>query len=165
LRVTLSRRLRRHFADLAGFFTSPSHAWLLIRMIGWWAALPVLKRVLPLPKLVQLMRSERTLVARDPDQEARVAALAHWIFKSRPADSRHNCLERALVSYRFLGRAGAAPTLLIGVARPDQRPLGHAWVVVDGRPVHDSPDSVGAFEPILVFGSDATLVRGEKPRG
>jgi hypothetical protein len=66
-------------------------------------------------------------------------------------DGQDNCLERSLVAYRFLGRAGASPQLVIGVARDERGVRGHAWVTVDGRPIGESVP--GNFEVMMTFGT------------
>jgi Transglutaminase-like superfamily/Coenzyme PQQ synthesis protein D (PqqD) len=67
-------------------------------------------------------------------------------------------LERGLVAYRYLSRAGASPELVVGVAKEMQGVHGHVWVTVDGRAVHDSPSTLAGFEPIFVVKSDGTLI-------
>jgi hypothetical protein len=85
------------------------------------------------------------------------------VFKTRPPGSRDNCLERALVTYRYLCQAGARPELVMGVARGEKGVHGHAWVAVDGHPVHDTAGELARFEPVLRFGSDGSLVRLPRP--
>jgi hypothetical protein len=82
------------------------------------------------------------------------------VFKSRPQGARDNCLERGLVAYRYLARAGADPTLVVGMPRTPGG-HGHVWVSVDGVAVHDSAARLADFEPVLAFGSDGRLVLGE----
>jgi hypothetical protein len=139
--------------------STPSDAWLLARIFGWSLVLPIAKRTVPLPRLVRLMgsRSERT-AQRDLEREAAIASLAAWVFKTRPPSARDNCLERGLVAYRYLSRAGASPELVVGVAKEMQGVHGHVWVTVDGRAVHDSPSTLADFEPIFVVKSDGTLI-------
>lgn len=148
------RRAARHVAALRGLVSKPADATLLARMLAWWIALPLLKRTTPLPRLVRLAQLDSQRTARDPEREAKVAALAEWLFKVRPRPARDNCLERSLVAYRFLGRLGAAPELVVGVGDKEQATVGHVWVMVDGRPVHDEPETLDAYEAIVVFDSD-----------
>jgi hypothetical protein len=91
-------------------------------------------------------------------------SLAAWVFKTRPPGARDNCLERGLVAYRYLARAGASPELVIGVAKSAQGVHGHVWVTIDGRAVHDSPATLAGFEPILVVKSDGSLIGTPPPR-
>jgi hypothetical protein len=141
--------------------SAPSDAWLLARMLGWSAVLRFGKFALPLPRLVRLMRLSSRRTVRDSRREATIAGLAAWVFKTRPPGSRDNCLERALVTYRYLSGAGADPELVVGLSQPDERLLGHAWVVVDGQAVHDEPETLRRYATLLHFGSDGTMARSD----
>jgi hypothetical protein len=154
-----------HIRRLVHLVSSPHEAWLLARMLGWSLVLPLLKRAVPLPRLVGLMHSVVREEPRDPRHEQRVAALAEWVFRSRPRRSRDNCLDRALVAYRYLGRAGAEPTIVVGVARgeppaPDAI-AGHVWVTVDGKPVHDDRERLAGFATLAAFSADGRLISTE----
>jgi hypothetical protein len=157
--MSVGGRFRRHASSLRSAVSTPSDAWLLVRMLGWSAVLPVAKRTLPLPQLVRLMHSRRHASQRDPELEATIALLAAWVFKTRPPGARDNCFERALVAYRYLSRAGASPQLVVGIGKETGATHGHMWVAVDGRAVHDSPGVLAGFEPVLAFESDGTLIR------
>ena len=77
-----------------------------------------------------------------------------------------NCLERSLVSYRFLSHAGAEPELAFGVAKDRDDPVrGHAWVVLDGEPVHDSVAALERFERLGAFGREGALSSRDAPAG
>lgn len=143
---------------LHGSVSGPSEAWLLARVLGWSLVLPIAKRAVPLPRLVRLIRPRKRAAERDAEREAAIASIAAWVFKTRPPGARDNCLERGLVAYRYLSRAGASPELVIGVAQRMEGVHGHAWVTVDGRAVHDSVDTIAGFEPIFVVKSDGTLI-------
>jgi hypothetical protein len=133
--MSLPGRIRRHTSRLRNSVSRPSDAWLLTRMLGWSVVLPIAKRAIPF------------------------TSLAAWVFKTRPPGARDNCLERGLVAYRYLSHAGADPHLVMGVAKSMGGVHGHVWVMVDGRPVHDSPTTLERFEKMLVFASDGALLR------
>jgi hypothetical protein len=65
--------------------------------------------------------------------------------------------------YRFLSEAGAAPRLLVGVGGADSV-LGHAWVILDGEPVHETRASLEEWAPVLAFGAGGAAQRLE-PQG
>ena len=148
-------RARRHAARLGDSVSSPADLWLLVRMLGWSLVLPLAKRVLPLSRLVHLMRPRTGTRTRHRNRQDAIASLAAWVFKTRPPGTRDNCLERGLVTFRYLSRAGAEPVLVIGMAKGSEGVHGHVWVTVDGRPVHDSPEALAGFEPFLVFESES----------
>lgn len=157
--MSMFRRARRHASSLHKSVSTPSDAWLLVRVLGWSLVLPIAKRTLPLPRLVRLMRARRHAPQRDAEREATIVTIAAWVFRTRPPGARDNCLERGLVAYRYLSRAGAGPDLVVGIARGAGGAHGHVWVTVDGRAVHDSQAVLAPFEPILAFASDGTLIR------
>jgi hypothetical protein len=156
--MTFPGRIRRHVSRLRNSVSTPSDAWLLARMFGWSIVLPIVKRTLPFPRLVRLMRPRKQTIQRDFEREAAITSLAAWVFKTRPPGARDNCLERSLIAYRYLSNAGAEPQLVMGVAKSMEGLHGHVWVMVDGRPVYDSPTTLERFETILVFRSDGALI-------
>lgn len=144
--------------------TSPADVLLAARIMGWACVLPILKTVLPIRQLVKLMwRAPR--FEPDVDREQRVVTFARWACRLTGWRSEGNCLERALIAYRFLLEGGAAPTLVIGIGRAAPAEIaGHAWVLLNGVPTGESEGSVSGFIPTLVFGPDG-LLRQDKSGG
>lgn len=157
--------MRRAWRALRTCVTSPSDAWLLARMAAWAPALPVLKRALPLPRLVALMAARPRSRARDADLERRIARMARLLYRGRPATFRDNCLERSLVAYRYLGRAGAAPELRVGFRREEKGVRGHVWVLLDGRPVHEAPEELDGYGEVTAFGPGGARVSARGAAG
>ena len=155
------RRAVRHLRRLRSLVRAPGDAALLVRMAGWSVVLPILKRATPLPRLVQLAQRDARRESRDPEREAKVIALSEWLFRVRPRGSRDNCLDRSLVSFRFLGRLNAQPELVVGVGREGEETTGHVWVMIDGTPVHDDGSTLAAYDRLVVFGPDGR--RSELP--
>jgi Transglutaminase-like superfamily len=148
----LQRRLqlaRRHIA-------SPSDAVLLARMAGWAAALPLLKYVMPLQRLVRLLAAGGD-GERAPAREQKVADLARVLYRSPAAVVRDNCLERSLVAYRYLSRANANPELVVAMTGEGSALLGHVWVTIDGEPLYDSPEQLAEFVPMVVFDASGKI--------
>jgi len=137
--------------------TSPADAWLAARMAAWALVLPLLKRVVPLPRLVQLMATPPKRAARDAARdlarERRIVALSRLVYAPL-VRADIGCLQRSLLAYRYLGAAGARPSLLVGMRREAGEVHGHAWVTVDGEPAGEPAAWVGQFSPVLVFGSE-----------
>jgi hypothetical protein len=129
---------------------SPRDAWLVLRMTAWAVVLPLLKFVLPLPRLVRLL-SNGWARPRDPDRERRVSELATLIYRAQRPGFGDNCLERSLVTYRYLGRLGAEPSLTVAVGKESGDVIGHVWVSVDGTPVQDAPDLLARYVPVVTF--------------
>lgn len=138
---------------------SPADAWLAARMAAWALCLPVLKRVVPLPRLVRMMAAPTAAAAtarpgtRDAERERRIVAISRLVYAPL-VRADIGCLQRSLLAYRFLGAAGARPSLVVGMRRADGEVHGHAWVTVDGEPAGESAAWVGQFSPAVVFGSE-----------
>lgn len=124
-------------------------------MAPWSLALPVLKRVLSIARLARLMGASRDRVF-DPARQSAIAKAAWWASRVQPRRFPDNCLERSLVSYRYLGLAGADPELVLGVRRAGTDLIGHAWVIVDGNPVHDSAADLESYSELARFGRGGT---------
>jgi hypothetical protein len=119
-------------------------------MLGWAAALPLLKRRMALPKLVETAVPE---VRADADRRPEtVIAFSRWVY--RIPGFRDNCLEKSLLTYRYLPADGGRYRLVLGVrASEAEGPPGHAWLTIDGVPVHDTSESLADLVPILAFDS------------
>lgn len=137
-------------------------AWLAFRMTPWALALPILKRVLPVPTLARVMWPSR-VAPRRPEREAAVARAAWWASRVQLRRFPDNCFERSLVTYRFLALGGADPRLVLGMRCNADGLVGHAWVTVEGRAVQDSSESVHQFTHLIEFGpgGQATGASGE----
>jgi len=143
--------MRRAWRAFASCVRSPGDAWLLARMVAWAPGLPILKRVLPLPRLVALMDRPPHGHARDPALEQRIVRMTRLVYRGRRGTFRDNCLERSLVTYRFLGRAGADPELVVAMSKRDGGVHGHVWVTVQGVPVHEDPADLEVYVPVMRF--------------
>ena len=126
---------------------------LAARMSLWALALPILKRVVPLQRLARLMQDEGR-GARDRAYESRIVELSSVLARLSPPRFRDNCLERSLLAYRFLARANAEPRLVVGVRIGEEGVRGHAWVILDGEPIHESTAATSEFARLVEFGPD-----------
>ena len=133
---------------------SPAETLLLARMTFWAAVVPILKRVVPLPRLVRLFATG-CAGGRNPAREERVIASVVRIYRSGLIRQGDNCLERSLVTYRYLGALHADPQLVVGMSRREKG-TGHVWVTVDGRPVHDTAETLDGMEPVVRFAADGS---------
>jgi hypothetical protein len=151
--AALPGAVRRHLGTLRECVRSPGDVWLVARMSAWAVWLPLLKYLMPLPRLVRLAAAPPRRAARRREQERKVVTLSRWIYAPVTRHDR-GCLQRSLLAYRFLGEANASPRLLVGVRKDEGKVLAHAWVSVDGEPLAESPDWVGGFTTMLAFGAD-----------
>jgi hypothetical protein len=89
---------------------------------------------------------------RKPERERRIARIGRLLYRSRTVSVRYNCLERSLVLYRFLGRAGADPELVVGVRKDETDAVrGHVWVLLDEVPLYETEEELAVFLPMLRF--------------
>lgn len=122
----------------------------VLRLGSAYVLIGFLKYVLPLPVLVRwTWREPRG--DRNPDAERQVIGRAIWV-RRLLGDTDRDCLQRSLLLYRELSRAGADPTLMVGFAKAGGRVRGHAWVVANGTAVAETPPEAANFVPALSFG-------------
>ena len=125
-------------------------AFAALRLGCVYVAIGVLKHIVPLPVLVRwTWREPRG--DRNPDAERQVIGRAIWVRRVL-GDTDRDCLQRCLLLYRELSRAGADPTLMVGFTKAEGRVRGHAWVVANGAAVAETPPEAANFVPALSFG-------------
>jgi hypothetical protein len=156
-----SSRLRRRLALVRRLAASPRDSWLLLRMAGWALVVPVLKFLIPLPRLIRLVTPRPRRKAAEPDRVLRLTSL---LYGSGAFHLSDNCLERSLVTFRYLAAAGATPTLVVGMRNQDGGYVGHAWVTVDGQLMHDAAELVSTLAPVVAFTADGRIVRSAEPK-
>jgi hypothetical protein len=128
---------------------------LAMRMLGWRISIGPLKVLLPLPRLVRLMHKSTDARDRCAAREVRIVSLSHRLCRGRLREG--SCLERSLLTYRFLSEAGAEPTLVVAVRQGNDTLEWHAWVTRDRRPVQETDESLSGYLPVLIFGPRGTL--------
>jgi hypothetical protein len=131
-------------------------------MLPWAASVPLLKRVMPITNLTKLMAARRRKPGAGSPAYGEIAR-ASWL-ASRLQIRRfpENCLERSLVTYRFLGLAGAEPRLILGVGKNAGEIIGHAWVTVDDRPVHESDAALARYQQLMEFDAGGAFLSRAK---
>ena len=166
MKLPLRQRIAGRARVIAGCIRSPGDAWLAARMTGWRLAVPLLKWRLPLPRLARLMWTASRRAERDRAREERIVTLSEALCGPHGDRVLDNCLERSLVSYRFLSQSGAEPELAFGMAKDRDDPVrGHAWVRLDGEPVHDTAFALERFEELGAFGRGGVLSPSGEPSG
>jgi hypothetical protein len=121
-------------------------------MVWWSMVLRVLKRVLPLPVLVRLVRGEPVGFRKPEAAEERITTFARWACSATRLSRQGNCLERSLITYRYLSVLNAGPSLVVGAHRNREEGVrGHAWVQLGDRIVGESPSAVEPFTQVMSF--------------
>jgi hypothetical protein len=121
-------------------YRDPSTALLLLRMAGWVAALSLLVRVWPLPRILRLMQPATRATPLTPEAAAATQArLAHLLDLLLATDFLFLtpiCWKRAPVLHRFLALHGIETRILFGVRKGGEELLdGHAWLESRGQPL------------------------------
>jgi hypothetical protein len=154
-------RVRRSHVVIGAIVGSPTpwrDAWLGARMLAWALALPALKRIVPLPTLVRVMWKSGATSQRDPDREQRIARLAGWFARATNPSNAGACLQRSLLTYRFLSESHADPRLMVAFRKTDAALAGHAWIVVDGQAIGEPAGALDDFLPVVAFGAHGARV-------
>ena len=126
------------------------------RLLPAYVLLGLLKHLLPLRWLARWAWCPPA-GPRDREAERRLVASVLRLSQLTGLPDR-DCLQRSLLLYRVLSRAGADPTLVIGFHRMNDRILGHAWVIVDGHTVIEPAADLLRFSPTLGFGFGGALL-------
>jgi hypothetical protein len=129
-------------------------------LVFWRVVLPVLRRTVKLERLVRAIATSNHR-PREPGLERFAIRAAARLWRS--ADGP--CLERSLALYRVLGRAGAGPMLVCGMAQGAGGLVGHAWVEIDGLPIVDSTSSAEQYTVVTRYSADGSRVAQPSPVG
>jgi Transglutaminase-like superfamily len=126
------------------------------RLLPAYVLLGLVKHIVPLKWLARWAWCP-PVGPRDREAERRLAASVSRLSQLAGLPDR-DCLQRSLLLYRVLSRAGAEPTLVVGFDRINGRVLGHAWVIMDGHAVIERETDLLRFSPTFSFGSRGTLL-------
>ena len=140
----------------------PSTGWLGARMLAWAFAIPLFKRLAPLPVTVRRLSAKWGSGRSDRTRELLIGNIAALIYGGPAGEGR--CLERALLLYRFLSANGSEPVLVAGLGREAGKWRGHAWVLVRGEPFFEM-ESLEAYTPLVTFSAFGDMKKMEKPPG
>ncbi|MDQ3917516.1 MAG: lasso peptide biosynthesis B2 protein [Acidobacteriota bacterium] len=125
----------------------PGTALTVLRMAAWVAAVSLLLKRMPLPRVLNLVepRRRRTRAGRDAAQtqarlaeetQAKLARLLDALLATDVLCFTPTCWKRAPVLHRFLALEGIETRVLFGVRREGAGELGgHAWLEAGGQPL------------------------------
>jgi hypothetical protein len=134
---------------------------IMARLLIIYIVLALLKHLVPLTWLVRRVWCP-PVGPRDCEAEWRLTSIVLRLSRLGLPDG--DCLQRSLLLYRVLSRAGADPTLVVGFQRVDSRMRGHAWVVVDECALLESKSDLAPFSPALLFGPQGVLLQAPVKR-
>ena len=124
---------------------------VVLSLLGWRVVLPALRRVMSLERLLRLTASPRSR-SRDRAREDFTIRAAGRLWR----DNEAPCLERSVALHRLLGRGGARPELVLGMATNH---TGHAWVEIEAHPAGERFDVRDRFVEVTRFSSEGVMVR------
>jgi hypothetical protein len=117
----------------------PGAAFVVLRMAGWVAAVSLLLKRMPLPRVLKLIepRVRRGRAGRDAARtQARLARLLDALLATDFLCFTPTCWKRAPVLHRFLALEGIETRVVFGVRREGAGELeGHAWLEAGGEPL------------------------------
>ncbi|MDQ5837746.1 MAG: lasso peptide biosynthesis B2 protein [Acidobacteriota bacterium] len=125
----------------------PGAALTVLRMAAWVAAVSLLLKRMPLPRVLNLVepRRRRTRARLDAaetqarlaeETQARLARLLDALLATDVLCFTPTCWKRAPVLHRFLALEGIETRVLFGVRRDGAGELGgHAWLEAGGQPL------------------------------
>ncbi len=158
--MTVERRWTARWRRIVAELMRPGDPWLAARIFAWAAFVRVAKYAMPLRTLVTIVSPSPRQGLRDSRREQQIARFADWASRIVRPMTQGNCLERSLVAYRYLVGAHADPRLVIGFRRDDRGVLGHAWVLVDGKPLSDSPATIAEYQVAVSFEAGGRILTG-----
>jgi len=125
------------------------HAWLVAFLV------PLLVRLLPLPKLLSLLTPPtRTRPYKGISADSIAGIVARRLAKPRNM-RRRACLREAVTLFHFLRLAGFPAVMHFAVYPPaedDSQIHAHCWVTIDGKAI--STPAVGPHVQMLRHGQD-----------
>jgi hypothetical protein len=116
---------------------------LTAELLAWRVGLPLAKRAFTVQAIARIMWA-RAHPAAVSDVAGFLGQGGRWLVS-------RNCLERSLVLYRLLSRAGANPALVLGVRPGPERVAGHVWIEIGGRPVAET--EALSYDRVIVLGT------------
>jgi hypothetical protein len=154
----MTSRFKRNFHSIADVL-------LFMRIFSWISLIALMLKRLSFSRMLDLLTSERTKTVRKAHRGELIGKVSRytdfilgrnwWIY-------RMNCLKRALVIFRILRLHGIDVQICMGVrkngvspaADPDTSLIGHAWLMVDGKPfLEDSRSMAMTYTPVFTFPS------------
>jgi Transglutaminase-like superfamily len=131
------------------------HGLAICRLLPLYVSFGLLKHVVPLRAIARLAW-RHPMCARDVARERRSVARVLRMRALVPFWDG-DCVQKSLLLYRELSRAGANPVLAVGFRRTAGRLEGHAWVVVDGIVIADRLAEAGAFTASFWLGREGEI--------
>jgi hypothetical protein len=138
-------------------------ALIVARLAPLFVVLGIAKHVVRIDRLARWAWQTPGPTPREPRDARRLVSLVLRLGALAGQPDR-DCLQRSLLLYRELSRAGADPRLHVAFRRENVRLVGHAWVECAGRPVTTESIAPAAFDVTWIFGPDGRLLKASPDR-
>ena len=123
---------------------------LFLRIAGLILVLPLLLRIMKLPRLLEFLSDSGSELSGDPEREHDIVGYTSGLLSLNILMFRSTCLTKALVLYHFFNRVGLKPRIDFGVRKTANGSLeGHAWLVV-GDKIYLGNSHTGAVYPTII---------------
>jgi hypothetical protein len=135
--IDIIRKLRTNFASF-------EEIWLFSQIFLLATVLPIMLRLISLPKLMNVLTPQDLKLHEDLDLERskdKIVKFADYVLNRNFWIYRNTCLKRSLVLYHFLRRFGINVHVCFGVRYNEKAPdeeektklEGHAWLLYKGN--------------------------------
>ena len=116
--------------------TTPSEAWLLLRMAWWVAVLSVTARCYSLPRALQIVAGTEHKSSVHGKTQDELASAIDLLLSADVLMFKPICWKRAAVLHRYLLRNGIPTRIIFGVRNEAGGKVdGHAWLESNGHPI------------------------------
>lgn len=143
------------------FLRNPGKALLMTRMSFWVISLTALVRLLPLPRVMQIITpggKSAPAPANIEELQVRLAETLDTLLRMNWWVFTPTCWKRAPVLYRYLLLNGVETQVVFGMRKEGEGVLaGHAWLEANGRPVLE--DGHPSYAVTFVFPNRADGTR------
>lgn len=113
------------------------------------ALIPLLHRLLSLPKLIRRFDSPSTPTKSDYRKWRRLNRIVRGILRNTLR--RDYCLTYSLILFYYCRKWGYPTRIFVGARKNGKELDGHAWVLIDGHPVPGLTPPDGAYVPFIVY--------------
>jgi hypothetical protein len=152
-------------------FASFQEVWLFTQIFLLVTALPIMLRLLSLPKLMNLITPQDMTCHKDMDLDRlkdKVAKFTDYVLSQNFWIYKHSCLKRSLVLYHFLRRLGIKVHICFGVKYNQSFPEkgvnkkieGHSWLVYKGKMFLENKANITrTYKITYSFPDDKTIMK------
>lgn len=136
----------------------PADVFLLLRMLVFAAAVPLLLRV-KLSRLQPLLEPRTLPSTPEPARVQKIVSFVDAALQIGKPLVRPGCLTRGVTLYYFLSRSGLEVTLCFGIGTFRDEFVGHCWLSRGGEPFLEETDPRPRFTEVHRFSKQRPPVR------